>query len=68
MANHTYRVMVEGIGLVYHGHDHSRAMSIYLEYCQYSRQETSSLAGLDVSIGKDGVEVGSYRAPRPYPR
>ena len=61
-----YWVTVEGIGRVYQGRDYNKARSIYQEYCINSRQETSNLAGLDVTLVRDGVETMMYFAPRPY--
>jgi hypothetical protein len=61
-----YWVTVEGIGRVHQGRDYNRARSIYGEYCHYSRQATGSLAGLDVTLVRDGVETMMYFAPRPY--
>ena len=63
-----YWVVVEGIGKVHQGRDHNHATRIYREYCTCSRQPTGSLAGLDVTLVKDGVETDCYFAPRPYPK
>ena len=62
----TYWVTVEGIGRVYQGRDYNKARSIYQEYCFNSRQETSNLAGLDVTLVGNGIEILTYFAPRPY--
>jgi len=61
-----YWVTVEGIGRVYQGRDYNKARSIYQEYCINSRQETSNLAGLDVTLVGNGIEILTYFAPRPY--
>jgi hypothetical protein len=68
MASHLYWVTVEGMGMVHRGRDEARAKEIFNEYRTYSRQESSSLAGLDVTLVKDGVEMETHFAPRPYPK
>jgi hypothetical protein len=57
---------VEGIGRVHQGRDYNKARSIYQEYCFNSRQATGNLAGLDVTLVGNGIEILTYFAPRPY--
>ena len=61
-----YWVTVEGIGRVHQGRDYNKARSIYQEYCFNSRQATGNLAGLDVTLVGNGIEILTYFAPRPY--
>jgi len=61
-----YWVTVEGIGRVHQGRDYNKARSIYQEYCINSRQATGNLAGLDVTLVGNGIEILTYYAPRPY--